>query len=668
MIKEAIKMETEKKPRYLTKSRFKLALKCPTMLFYDGKPEYANQDLDDSFLQALADGGFQAGALAKCYFPDGQKVETLDYDQALARTNELFKKDKVTIFEAAVLYKDFFIRIDILQKVGNHFNLLEVKAKSFDPDKNSFFNKNGTLSADWYEYLADAAFQKYVLSQAFPGYTVTAGLMLVDKTALCPTDGLNQKFKITRDKDGRTRIIVSPELNSQDLSTRLLTIKNIDDCCDAIYQDEFGQPDQPMTFTKYIDLLSEYYAMDEKIPPVPSSECKSCPFKKTKADEAAGLKSGFKECWKECFNLSDNNLEKPTILDIWNFRRTDSLLNEGRIRITDVCETDINLKEDGKPGLSSSQRQWLQIKKARDADSTWWIDVDNLRREMASWVYPLHFVDFETSMVAIPFNKGRKPYEGIAFQYSHHVAHQNGKIEHRSQYLNTSPGIFPNYAFLRSLMEDLKQDNGTIFRYAAHENTYLNTIYNQLVEDESVADREELCSFIRLVTKSSGSQAEKWKGERNMVDMWEMVKRYYYDPATNGSNSIKQVLPAMLNSSKFLQEKYSQPIYGAEGGIPSLNFKDWIWITFEDDRVADPYSLLPEMFADVEEKEFLLLDTYNQVHDGGAATTAYMRMQFTEMSDYERKEISQALLKYCELDTLAMVMIYEGWKDMLSKY
>jgi len=35
------------------------------------------------------------------------------------------------------------------------------------------------------------------------------------------------------------------------------------------------------------------------------------------------------------------------------------------------------------------------------------------------------------------------------------------------------------------------------------------------------------------------------------------------------------------------------------------------------------------------------------------------------MSDYERGEIRKALLKYCELDTMAMVMIYEGWKDLL---
>jgi hypothetical protein len=34
------------------------------------------------------------------------------------------------------------------------------------------------------------------------------------------------------------------------------------------------------------------------------------------------------------------------------------------------------------------------------------------------------------------------------------------------------------------------------------------------------------------------------------------------------------------------------------------------------------------------------------------------------MSDYERSEIQKALLKYCELDTMAMVMIWEGLKDL----
>ena len=55
---------TIQSPRYLTKSRFKQALECPTKLFYTGKPGYLNNSLDNSFLAALAEGGYQVGALA----------------------------------------------------------------------------------------------------------------------------------------------------------------------------------------------------------------------------------------------------------------------------------------------------------------------------------------------------------------------------------------------------------------------------------------------------------------------------------------------------------------------------------------------------------------------------------------------------------------------------
>ena len=70
------------KNKYLTKSRFKLATECPTKLFYTGKDkEYADQKCDDGFLLALAEGGIQVGELAKCYFPDGHDIKSLDYDE-----------------------------------------------------------------------------------------------------------------------------------------------------------------------------------------------------------------------------------------------------------------------------------------------------------------------------------------------------------------------------------------------------------------------------------------------------------------------------------------------------------------------------------------------------------------------------------------------------------
>ena len=84
-------------------------------------------------------------------------------------------------------------------------------------------------------------------------------------------------------------------------------------------------------------------------------------------------------------------------------------------------------------------------------------------------------------------------------------------------------------------------------------------------------DKEELCSFIRSITKSPSDSKVKWEGPRCMVDILELIKSYYYDPLTNGSNSIKKVYPAILSRSNFLQEKYSQPIYGNKNEIPSYN-------------------------------------------------------------------------------------------------
>lgn len=653
------------KPRYLTKSRFKLAIECPTKLFYTGKNTYANQNLDDSFLLALAEGGFQVGELAKCYFPDGHDIKSLDYEQALQETNALLLMDQITIYEAAIAYKNLFIRVDILVKNGNELQFYEVKAKSFDPNESHpFTKKDGTLSAKWIPYLYDVAFQKYVINQAFPQYEISAHLMLADKSARCPTDGLNQKFLIVKDPSGRKSVAISDTLSDADLSVPILCRIKVDAECEMIYCRTDGANSNSMSFSERIEMFAHHYSTDTKIPSKVTSTCAKCEFYTTERDEEQGLRSGKKECWKECLGWHDADFESPTVLDIWNFRGKDKFIEAGIIKMADIAESDIRPKPDKQPGISASERQWLQIEKTKNGDDTVWLDRENLVREMDSWVFPLHFIDFETTMAAIPFHAGMRPYEGIAFQFSHHIVHNDGTVEHAGEYLNTKPGFFPNYEFIRALKKELEYDNGSIFRYSNHENTYLNMIYNQLSADmRNIPDREDLCAFIKTITHSTKNSSEQWVGERNMVDMWEIVKRFYYDPSTKGSNSIKQILPAVLNSSLFLQQKYSKPIYGASGGIKSLNFPDWQWVRIEDGIVKDPYKLLPKLFQDISDKDIEILSEDNELREGGAALTAYARMQFEEMSDYERGEIQRALLKYCELDTLAMVMIYEGWKD-----
>src|SRR5688572_30265204 len=97
--------------RYLTKSRFKFATDCPAKLFYTNKETYPDRTIDDSFLLALARGGFQVGEFAKCYFPGGIEVEALDYEGALEQTRTLLAADNVIIFEAAIALENYFIRV-----------------------------------------------------------------------------------------------------------------------------------------------------------------------------------------------------------------------------------------------------------------------------------------------------------------------------------------------------------------------------------------------------------------------------------------------------------------------------------------------------------------------------------------------------------------------------
>jgi hypothetical protein len=179
-------------------------------------------------------------------------------------------------------------------------------------------------------------------------------------------------------------------------------------------------------------------------------------------------------------------------------------------------------------------------------------------------------------------------------------------------------------------------------------------------------DANELVYFIKSISHSKSDSVEKWKGDRDMVDLWEIVKKYYYNPFTKGSNSIKYVLPAILNSCEYLQEKYSKPLKDIK--LSSQNFKEsHIWLSNTSGVYENPYKKLPKLFEDWTEEELdEVASGMEELSDGGAALTAYGKMQYTDITEKELNELSTALLKYCELDTLAMVMLYEHLREQIK--
>jgi hypothetical protein len=656
-------------PRYLTKSRFKLASDCPTKLYYTGKRDiYPDRTIDDPFLMALATGGFQVGELAKSYFPSGVEIasERGDYGGALKATAQELKKDNAVIFEAAVRHESFFIRVDVLVKTGDLLEVIEVKSKSYEEGVSAFFGTRGGISAEWKEYLYDVAFQKFVVQSAFPQCKVSAFLMLADKSSACPTNGLNQKFRVRTRDDGQKYVQLASPLEPIEMENRILSKIPVDDACDRIFSGTDTIPPATKTFAERAADYADTYQNDRRVTTPTSRTCKSCEFRASDEEQAEGKVSGFKECWTAELKWTAADFNSQTLFDVWNlhYQRADKLIAERRIKITDITIADFSIKPAVR-GLSQSQRQWLQVEKAQNGDATPFIDKSGLRAEMASWKFPLHFIDFETATPAIPFNRGRRPYEEIAFQYSHHIVSEDGTVKHAGQHLDERIGVFPNYDFLRALKLELSSDEGSIFRYATHENTYLLKIYDQLSRDPGeIPDRDELCAFIKTITTriTRNDTAGSWNPPRKMIDMCELVKLYFYDPYTAGSNSIKKVLPAVLRSSDYLRSKYSTPAYGTE--IKSLNFGEGqCWVISEDGNIKDPYECLPPVFG----SEMIdRLSDESTLKDGGGAMMAYARLQFEDMSDEERRKICDALKRYCELDTLAMVMIYEGWGEMIK--
>jgi hypothetical protein len=195
--------------------------------------------------------------------------------------------------------------------------------------------------------------------------------------------------------------------------------------------------------------------------------------------------------------------------------------------------------------------------------------------------------------------------------------------------------------------------------WSSHENTILSHIITQLnTRSDAPEDKTELVAFLETLIKG---------GDRAMVDLKIIAQKGYFHPSTNGSNSIKKVLPAVLESSAFLRERYSKPIYGADNGIPSLNFHDMTW--WKEDAqgfVQDPYNALKD--NEVTDQPAAAVDSDDlEIAGGGEASMAYGRLQFETLSAETQTSIKDKLLRYCELDTLAMAMIAEAWKAELDE-
>ena len=647
--------------RYLTKSRFSLALECPTKLEYKDDPAYASTKLENDFLLALADGGHQVGALAKCLFPDGIEIDATGHDAQVEQTMALLQRDEVTLFEAAIRVGRLFIRIDLLRKNGDNLELYEVKAKGHDPAEPQIVGARGGFLSGMKPYLYDVAFQRFVLQRAFPDMRVTSHLVMPNKAAVCNESGVSQRLRIVK-QDRSVHIEVDASLHDGILARQLLTAVPLDELLDKLQTEPLVLGGWETAFEEGIEELARRLDTEPYMPRI-GAYCKGCEFRASPTQRTANMRDGRAECLASAFRVTPADTASGTVLDLYNFRKPDTLLEDRKILLADLESDDVKLSVDDAT-ISSSHRQWLQVEEASGALTGPFIRQVELANALGSLSYPLHFIDFETSRPALPFHAGRRPYEQLLFQFSHHRLDGDGSLRHQTQHLADDPAELPNFGTVRALKQALEGDSGSVLHWWDHERTVLREIREQLLAlpEGTVPDRDALVTFIGSMLGT------KEEAPGRLFDLGRLVHRTVFFLGTRGSSSLKKVLPALLANSAALRDRYSAPIYGSPDGPSSLNFTNQAWVRFDaNNAVIDPYKLLGERTEDPDLAGLEQLeDDDKAIADGGAAMVAYGLLQSGTLTTAERKHLRSQLLRYCELDTLAMVMAWEGLQGILA--
>jgi hypothetical protein len=164
--------------------------------------------------------------------------------------------------------------------------------------------------------------------------------------------------------------------------------------------------------------------------------------------------------------------------------------------------------------LSDAQR--------RVKDNIEWISSE-LGKVLRSVTYPVHHLDIETVMLALPRFPFTRPYQPIPVQWSNHIELESGELSHQ-EFLH-SEASEPRRQWAQALIESLGE-KGSIVVYSAYEEAIIRQLADTFPEFKS--------AFKSIL--------------KRLWDLLPVIRGHYYHPDFNGSYSIKSVLPAVVPS------------------------------------------------------------------------------------------------------------------------
>jgi hypothetical protein len=233
-------------------------------------------------------------------------------------------------------------------------------------------------------------------------------------------------------------------------------------------------------------------------------------------------------------------------------------LTHARGKDWELYESGILLLKDIPDHEPLSTKQRLQVDGAKHGTTT--IEHTALRRWLDELRYPLHHLDFETVMPAVPLFDGTRPFQQLPFQYSLHTQHAAGLAPEHRAFLADGNGD-PRPAFVERLLADIGP-HGDILAYNA---SFERTCLKELAHD--------------LPQYAEGLQALVAR----IKDLHTPFRSGWYTvPEMNGRTSIKVVLPALVQGPAGAGLNYDE-LAVQEGGTASLLFAQLLTATYPGD-------------------------------------------------------------------------------------
>jgi len=140
--------------------------------------------------------------------------------------------------------------------------------------------------------------------------------------------------------------------------------------------------------------------------------------------------------------------------------------------------------------------------------------------ELSRLDWPRYYFDFETVGPAVPVFADTSPYGAYAFQWSCHVEHNDGRMEHRAFLADGTEK--PTRACAEAMIAGVGIA-GPVFVYSSFERSVINRF---------IRDFPDLTAALTAIRE-------------RLFDLLPLTQRNYYHPDMKGSWSIKAVLPTV---------------------------------------------------------------------------------------------------------------------------